>query len=442
DVTNYRPISVTSCCSRVLERIVRFKLASYLQEHHILLDTQHGFQAGKSTDSALVHFYDYVTRERDLNKVVEAVFFDFSKAFDRIPHHLLIQRLKAVGISGVLLKWFTNFLKDRLQKVRIGGSSSQLLRVTSGVIQGSVLGPTLFNIYINGIDYSVKYCHLIKYADDLRIFLSSKKDYVSFSELRRNIQHDIDSIVAWAEESCMSLNASKCFQVTFGHVLELTALPYSISGNSLPHKNDTSFKDLGLTVTSSKLFKNHIDSVVSKAYQRLGLINKIFTNKSQSCLLKLYKAFVRPIVEYSSVTWNPHTVGSIDKIERVQKRMTKMIPNLRALTYRDRLKVLNLLSLQARRLRSQLLYVFKMRCDSSGINLTDLFTYAKIENRPTRGHAAKISLKNARNNYRLHFFTVSIIDAWNKLPESAVSASSVAHFKKELSSYFNKENIW
>jgi hypothetical protein len=142
-VTNYRPITVTSCCCRILERLVRNKLTDYLLTNKIINDTQHGFIAQKSTDTILLRFYDYVTDMVDRNMVVDTVFFDFAKAFDTIPHDLLISRLYSYGISGTILQWIADFLTNRLQMVCIGNASSNLLPVTSGVIQGSVLGTYL-----------------------------------------------------------------------------------------------------------------------------------------------------------------------------------------------------------------------------------------------------------------------------------------------------------
>ncbi|MEL6931311.1 MAG: reverse transcriptase family protein, partial [Cyanobacteria bacterium J06600_6] len=303
-VHNYRPISVTSCCSRVLERIINFKIKYFLAENCLIASTQHGFSNGRSTDTALLQFYDNITQSLDNNLTVEVVFFDFSKAFDTVPHTVLISRLSDIGIRGSALEWIEDFLSARYQKVRVGESFSRLLPVTSGVIQGSVLGPTLFNIFVDSLDSCLKYCSIIKYADDLRIFLTSSKNVADVTALRDKIQFDINSLADWANQSGMSFNIQKCFTVSFGLPFgNQTDLNYNIRGESIPNK--TYFKDLGVIVCSPLSFNVYMDDIVSRAFRRLGLVYKLFHLKSPKSIVRLYKSFVRPILEYASIIWNP-----------------------------------------------------------------------------------------------------------------------------------------
>ena len=440
EIKNYRPISITSCCCRILERVVRVKIDSYLRENSVISCTQHGFQSGRSTESLLLQFYDFVTSELDSNMIVETIFFDFAKAFDRIPHCKLIDCLDRIGISGSLLKWFSDFFSDRFQKVRINSTTSEPCSVTSGIVQGSVLGPTLFNIYINSIDDAFSNCHILKYADDVRIFLSAKKQSDALHHLRLKVQHDIDSIFSWADACGMSLNINKCFQVSFGQLPVDASFSYTLNNEMIPCIDKSSFNDLGLTVSSPFSFNNHVSKITKKAFQRLGLINKVFENRTETSLLHLYKSFVRPIVEYSSVVWNPYTSCNINKLERIQKRMTRMPQRIRHLPYRDRLKSLNLLSLQSRRLRAQVILIFKMfQCEPLQ-DLNNYFTFSSSTK--TRGHRYKINTKSAKSNYRLRFFTVSAIVTWNSLPEKAVNAPSLSVFKRELSSFFQSKGFW
>lgn len=437
-VENYRPISVTSCCSRILERIIRHKVMEFINSNELLSDSQHGFRKGRSTDTLMINFYDYVTERIDSNMIIDAIFFDFAKAFDTIPHDLLINRLYTHGISGSLLKWIKHFLDNRSQTVKINTSTSNVLSVSSGVIQGSVLGPTLFNIFINDIDLSLKYCSILKYADDLRIYLSSPKNPDATADLQMKIQHDINKISDWANASGMTLNINKCFHVTFGQYLNNIPRSYSINGDIIP--NIMTFDDLGMTVGTPLSFNNHIDRAVSKAFNKLGLINKVFQNKSRKSIARLYKAYIRPTLEYSSVVWNPHTIGNTTKLERVQRRMCRMIPSIHDLPYKMQLASLGMLSLKARRLRYQLISIFKMYIKTTDIELGSLFTLAKDKN--TRGHNATLILKYARNNYRLHFFTISAIHLWNKLPQTLIDSTCVTQFKNGLASFFIKHDIW
>ena len=434
---NYRPISVTSCCSRVLERIVRAKITDFLHQNRLISDSQHGFRVGKSTDTILLCFYDYVTKKMDSNMIVDAIFFDFAKAFDKIPHDILIKRLQMHGISGSVIRWIRDFLTDRLQKVRIGNSLSDLLPVSSGIIQGSVLGPTLFNVFINDIDASLKYCSILKYADDLRIFLSSPKHADALLELQSKLQHDVNSISEWAVTSGMTFNINKCFYATFGQYANCSTRSYKIHDDVIP--SSSCFEDLGVTVHSPLSFNKHMDRIVTKAFSRLALINKVFQDKSCNSVLRLYKAIIRPTLDFSSIVWNPFTIGYTKKVERVQKRMCRIIPSIRHLSYNDQLVKLNMLSLYARRIRFQLISVFKMYKNITNVDFNDFFTL--LTNKRTRGHSATLQLKHANNNYRLNFFTVSTIDLWNKLPQTLIDESSLAKFKIGLNAFLLSQDI-
>jgi hypothetical protein len=435
-VSNYRPISVTSCCCRILERFIRKNLSEYLSIHHIITDTQHGFVPRKSTETILLNFYDYVTDKVDNNMVVDAIFFDLSKAFDTIPHAMLVTRLYYYGISGKALRWIKDFLTNRQQMVCIGNESSKLLPVTSGVIQGSVLGPTLFNIFINNVDASVRHCMILKYADDIRLFSCSSKSVSALATLSLNLQYDIDRITEWTSNCGMALNVSKCFYATFG--TSFTSRSYSIGSSPITAK--TPFQDLGITVSSPLSFNKHIDIIVAKAYSRLGLIHKAFHTKSRKSILRLFKAYVRPILEYSSIVWNPYTNRCTDKIERVHRHMCRMIPSIRHLSYRDQLNCLGLYSLQLRRQRYQLISMFKFYHQLTDVDF-DLFFTVKTDNR-TRGHKLSIIPKFAKYNYRLNFFTNSSVHLWNQLTDEDIDAPTLAQFKKRLDNFFRKHDFW
>jgi hypothetical protein len=436
-VKNYRPISVTSCCCRILERIINSELMSFLSQNNVLNNTQHGFRSGNSTETILLTFYDQITLFADNNLVTDCVFFDFQKAFDSVPHDLLLSRISSTGINRTILDWIEDFLSNRTQKVRVGQTTSDLAPVSSGVIQGSVLGPTLFNIFINNIDKNLEYCKILKYADDTRIFLTSPKNNYNLQDLRSRMQNDIDNFVIWMNNSGMSLNVDKSFFVSFGR--SDTPRSYTINGNNIPNKHV--FCDLGVLVQSSPIgFKPHIDSIVSKAFKRLGVINRVFKNTNSHTTVKLFKSFVRPLLEYSSIIWCPYTQTSTDNIERVQKRMCRMIPAIKSLSYRDQLNHLGLLSLRARRLRYQIIVIFKLLRGLLNMKLSDFFEIIQSSN--TRGHNLRIRAKFSSHNYRLHFFTVSAIDLWNQLSQDDVDFQTVQAFKLRLVPFFSSLDIW
>jgi len=298
------------------------------------------------------------------------------------------------------------------------------------------LGPTLFNIFVNDLDKSLQYCRILKYADDTRIFLCANKSPNDLSSLQLHVQNDINNIVRWSRGSGLKLNIDKCFSVSFGR--HNIPREYFIDNCPIPHLSQ--FSDLGLIVRSPFSFKSHIEKIVSRAFSKLGLINKIFKHKCRRSIVVLFKSFIRPSLEYSSIIWNPHTQTSIDSIERVQRRMCRLIPEIRDLSYKQQLKELNILSLRARRLRFQLITMFKIQKGLLNIDLKDFFDIPDF--RRTRGHSYHLIPKFSSHNYRLHFFTVNVITYWNQLTNDDIEVPSVSTFKRRLSLFFNRSDIW
>lgn len=426
-VENYRPISVTSCCSRILEKIVKNNLTQYLMKNNLIRKSQHGFLPGCSTDTILTVFYDKVTSYLDLNHAVDAVFFDFRKAFDTVPHHILISKVKSCGIDHLAFDWLSSFLYNRYQQVRITDVMSDSLGVGSGVIQGSVLGPILFNIFINDVDDVVKHGHILKYADDIRIFISSPKN--DADDLKMKMQHDIDSICRWATDSGMSFNVNKCFSVSFGS--SFSQRTYSIDNICIPRNSE--YKDLGIIVNSALNFRSHINITVSRAFSKLGLIKKLFVKRDTTSILKLYNAFVLPSIEYASIVWSPHSASHISNLERVQKSMCRLIPRIHNMSYDDQIKSLGIFSLRVRRIRYQLTFMYKMFNGLINVNFDEMFV-RRHTNR-TRGHDVHLRTQFAKLNCRLHFFSISAIHEWNKLPSDIIQSSSLAIFKSKLDAY-------
>lgn len=428
-VENYRPISVTSCCSRILEKIVKRSLTQHLLTNNLIHSSQHGFLPGCSTETILVTFYDKITSYLELNHIVDVIFFDFKKAFDTVPHDVLLSKLKACGIAHRALQWMSHFLLDRSQKVKIGDTLSDPVRVASGVIQGSVIGPVLFNLFINDIDLSIKHGHILKYADDIRIFLSCPKDHVN--ELHSKLQCDVSSISKWTTNNGMSLNVTKCFTVSFGK--STSPRIYSIDDVSIPQS--TTYNDLGVIVQSPLSFKGHISSMIRKSFSKLGLIKKLFIKKDKTSITKLFDAFVLPTAEYASIIWCPSSTFQSDNVERIQKSMCRLIPSIRNLSYSEQLQSLGKFSLRIRRIRRQLIFMFKMLSGSLNLNFDEMFD-RRLTCR-TRGHNVQLTARFARRNCRLHFFSTHAIQYWNKLSPDIIDSSSLVVFKNKLNTFLS-----
>lgn len=355
DVTNYRPVTILCAMSKVFERLVFNKLFDNVKSniHH----SQHGFFQKRSTQTNLIEYVSYVADAIVAGGQVDTIYTDFAKAFDKVDHNTLMFKLKAFGLSDGLVQWFSTYLRDRSQFVIIGGAKSTRIIPTSGVPQGSILGPLLFIIFINDLLSSLSSCS--GFADDLKLYKSIGSSYDC--EL---LQGDIQKIVEWCKVNNMSLNVDKCAVMSTTHSRNKIIFPYTIDSEIL--KRVSRIKDLGIILDDKLSFTEHIDDITRKSYRMLGFIfrcGKYFT--SQSSMRILYSSLVRNRLEYCSTVWNPLYNNAIDQIERVQKKFTRLfyfkfqIAYPRP-SYNIRLNHLKLHSLETRRLENDEIMLYKL----------------------------------------------------------------------------------
>ena len=429
-VESYRPISLTSIPCKIFESIMKDALVDYLCTHNLISRSQHGFVSGRSCLTNLLEYLEYITEQIDQNNPVDCIFLDFSKAFDKVPHQRLLAKVKSLGIEGKLLGWISDWLKDRQQRVILNGSKSEWQPVLSGVPQGSVLGPLLFIMFVNDLDQVVS-SSISKFADDTKVYSSVSTHQDSIS-----LQNDLDRLVEWSNIWQMNFNASKCKVIHFGS--SNRKCNYSIAGTVLDHVNVE--KDLGVTISDNLKASNHVDEAVLKANRILGMINRNIENKSKYVLLPLYRALVRPHLEFCVQAWNPHLMKDIVKLERVQKRAVRMMKDLGGGSYEDKLKELDLFSLEKRRIRGDMITVFRIVKGFDKVDSSKFFRFRNLT-WPNRCHSMQIVKQQFRTDVRKHFFSQRIINFWNRLPASVVDSKSITSFKSNLDRYFEEVEI-
>ena len=376
---------------------------------------------------------EFITNNLDKGDSVDVIFLDFAKAFDKVPHARLLQKISALGIQGKLHMWIKNWLQDRRQRVVLNGHISTWEAVGSGVPQGSVLGPLLFTIFINDIDENLTN-RLLKFADDTKILgkVSSHQDAQSMRE-------DLKKISKWSETWQMNFNLEKCKVMHLGPRNSKTK--FDMLGHNL--EEITEERDLGVIISHDGKVAKQCATAAKKGYQTLGLISRTFTCKKKSIILQLYKSLVRPHLDYSIQAWRPHLQKDIDVLERVQRRATRMVEECKGLDYTSRLQRLNLTTLETRRIRADLLQVFKIMNGIDKVDEKEFFTRHKDKatsnttqgNMITRGNSLKLKKKRFRLDIAKYNFGNRVVNNWNKLPNDIVNATSIDAFKGKLDSY-------
>ena len=307
----------------------------------------------------------------------------------------------------------------------VSGILSDYCKVTSGVPQGSVLGPTLFLFYNNDLDDSV-FGPVWKFADDTKLMERLIRQMME--TCLENAQLDLDSLGKWADDWWFAFNIDKFACLHFGSSNPCSQ--YSMNNEVIP--NCASAKDLGVTVSSDLKFSLHCTQIVSKAERILWFIKRSFKCRSRFMIIPLYIALIRPKLEYASSAWCPFYQRDIDLIERVQHRVTKMISGLENMSYEERLTDLNLQSLQVRLLRADLILVHKMihgLVDYDYHKLFEVKTGARLMTL-RRNHQYQLRARHIPHcNYRCNTFAHRVVDAWNRLPNAVVTAPSTVLFK-------------
>ena len=431
--SDYRPISLLPIISKVLERHVFNFLSDFCTQHNLLSDSQYGFRSGFSTISALLSVTNDWFSLLDSHNSVCAVFFDLRKAFDSVPHQLLLDTLSSSGIPPHLFLWLRNYLSNRSQKVVVNGSSSCTSHVLSGVPQGSILGPLLFIIYINGLcNISLSpSAKLIMYADDILLY----QPYNSISDISL-IQSNIDSVSSWISSHSLTVNVSKTkyMFISLKSSSSFSSLPLlSLNGSSL--ELVSSFRYLGVLITSNLSWSLHIQSICRKSRKILGLLFRHFYYSSPVVLFKLYISLVRPHLEYCSSLWDPASSVIISSLEKVQFFALKLCSKNWSSSYSSLLLQFHCPTLSSRRKNAKLIFLYKILFDYVYFP-SNIFHFQPPPRMSIRSyHPFNLLIPFARTSVFLHSFVPSTCSAWNSLPSFLKDCPSLSSFVFHLRNY-------
>lgn len=316
DVTNYRPICIQSTIPKLFEKIILNQITNHL--HNIITPYQHGFCTGRSTLTNILLFQDDIYKSFESSSQVDVIYTDFSKAFDKVSIPLLLSKLQAYGISGHLLDWFAGYLTHRKLSVKVRLNHSFSFNASSGVPQGSHLGPILFILFINDIAEIFDNVRFQLFADDLKVY----KKITSVSDALI-LQSNLDSFYSWTKVNQLHLNISKCKSITYHRINSPILTDYTIGQEHLQRVNE--IRDLGILFDSHLNFNSHISMITSKAFRNLGFLIRNSNSFKVSTVKILYCSLVRSVLEYLSPIWSPHYTLHVHSIERIQRKFLRYI---------------------------------------------------------------------------------------------------------------------
>lgn len=327
DPSNYRPISILTTFSKILEKLFHNRLLGFINRNNTLHNNQFGFRGNKSTSHAIANVLSSVINKSNSNKKVAFVLLDLKKAFDFINHDLLTVKLKHYGIRGLPLSWITSYLSNRSQKTKVNGSFSTSQSILAGVPQGSIISPLLFNLFINDVfQFNSTNCEIYLYADDTAVVLSANSE----SELQNNVNNFFARYCAWCQQNCIVVNPAKSCFLCFNNTNNIIV---SINGHAI--ENTCHAKYLGLIIDNHLLWNHHVAHVTKLCCQRIGIFKKVLPALPKYVLPLYYNAFIKSCFSYCLMFWiNNNRSGRHKLINKIDNLILKLnsIINLHAIT--------------------------------------------------------------------------------------------------------------
>ena len=427
DPANYRPVSLTSVPCKLLEHIVSKHIMNHMESNHILSDSQHGFRAKRSCETQLLNFTQELFRGMADGDQFHVNIMDFSKAFDKVPHARLLEKVRFYGIHDNIHSWIQSFLYNRTQKVLVDGMSSSTCDVISGVPQGTVMGPILFLLFINDLPSSITSGSKL-FADDLIVYrkIVSPDDCLT-------LQSDMTFLAKWENDWGMKFHPDKCETIVITRKRNPNRQIYYLSGHPLKHTDEAKY--LGVNISSNLDWSSHIKKTILKSNRTLGFVKRNLKSAPESIRGIAYKSLVRPQLEYCASVWDPHQHNLIQQLEMVQRRAARFTLRRyhRTSSVGAMLEQLGWETLAQRRAKFRLTMMYK------GINnlvAIDYANYLVPITAPTRQmHNYTFRHISTRSNYFKFCFYPRTIPLWNSLPPNIAETPSIGVFRNSLSKY-------
>lgn len=413
---------------------VNFHLMRYLNKYKLLHESQSGIRQKHSCQTALIKLVDHWMSCIDKGDIIGTIFVDFKKAFDLVDHNILIKKLTLYKFGPQTLKWFESYLDCRQQAVVGDTGLSDFAHVCSGVPQGSILGPTLFLLFINDLPLFLEHCFCDLFADDATFHTHSKE----ISTIETQLQSDFNYGRHWGKGNKMHINLKKTVCMTVGTRQKLVnARQLNINADETHIENASKQKLLGVFIDENLNWSAHVDYICTSISSKISLLRQLSYYVSQNVLKQFYQGYILPLIDYGSITWGSTSAANIERLTKLQKRAARIILcadfdtssvsmfqelgwqsvgnrlkyNKAVLTY----KALNNLAPE---------YIANLLKPMSAMHLLNL---RSTENGILHVPRSRTTLYNGA-------FSCSAPRLWNSLPQEARSSESLNSFKKCLKS--------
>ena len=354
----------------------------------------------------------------------DAILLDFAKAFDKVPHKRLLSKLSSYGITSNTHNWITSFLSNRKQRVSVNGALSDITDVTSGVPQGSVLGPILFLLYINDINENIQ--------SSIRLFAD---DSIIYRKINSNIDHqilqtDLIQLEKWSDKWHMQFNISKCVHLPITNKTKPSSHQYSLFGQ--PLSKVTSHAYLGVKLDSKLFWAKHITEITTKSSKVLGMVKRTLGPSKPEVKDTAYNMLVRPKLEYASPIWNPHTSSQINRLERIQHYAARFVANdhRRTTSPTTLVQTLNWQNLERRRTIKQAMTFYKILNNIIEINPPPPPPTGLLKRSHNRHH---FTIPRSRLNSVVYSFYPRAIRIWNTIPKEITEIKQPESFHAAIS---------
>ena len=435
DFSDFRPISILSTSSKLLEKTVHQQLNNYLNINKILPDEQSGFRRFFSTTTLLLQITSFIYDALNNNKVISLVLLDFSKAFDSINHDIMITNLKEIGLSKIAINWFNSYLRKRKQRVIIDESYSDWLDVICGIPQGSILGPILFSIYTRKIPSIFNNVQCFMFADDTQLLKSYNVDDSKTSIDEINI--DLNMLSLWCEKNHLKLNPKKCIHLIIGSERNLNKLNNNVDDlkiNNIIIPRCKEARNLGLIFDEHFSWNSHINNLTKNCFSILKPLYRFKNQFNQNVKKLLINSLIISKFDYCDIIYMHLSENLQNKLQKLQNTCIKFIFNLKKYDHiNDCYNKLNWLKLNKRREYHLGCFIFKIIDNKSPNYLYTLFNETSIihsHNTRKRFFIPSIKTNNGKKSFK--YFGPYI---WNNIPNEIKNAANLYSFKNKYLDY-------